>query len=44
MMGSKAHTRDEHRVLYGIAELLYCTPKTNITLYFNVTVIKIKAT
>ena len=28
-------TCDEHRVLYGDAESLYCTPETNITLYVN---------
>ena len=27
--------RGEHRVLYGIVELLYRTPETNITLYVN---------
>ena len=26
---------DEHRVMYGSVESLYCTPETNITLYVN---------
>lgn len=28
-------TRDEHRVLCGVVESLYCTPETNITLGVN---------
>lgn len=26
---------DEHQVLYGSVEWLYCTPETNITLFVN---------
>ena len=38
MMGIKECTCcDEHQVLYGSVELLYCTPETNITLYVNYT-------
>ena len=33
---------DDHQVLYGIVELLYCPPETNMTLYVNCTEIKIK--
>ena len=32
---------DEHWVMYKIAESLYCTPETNITLYVNCSSIKI---
>ena len=32
-MGIKEHTcSDEHRMMYGSVELLYCIPETNITL------------
>ena len=31
----KEHTCDEHQGVYGSVESLYCTPKTNITLYVN---------
>ena len=31
---------DEHWVMYGSVESLYCTPETNITLYVNYTGIK----
>ena len=37
LMGMKGYTCDEHWVLYGSAESLYCTPETNITLYVNYT-------
>ena len=38
MMGIKECTcRDEHWVLYGSVESLYCTPETDITLYVNST-------
>ena len=26
---------DEHQLLYGSVESLYCTPETNVTLYDN---------
>ena len=32
---------DEHGIMQGSAESLYCTPETNITLYVNYTGIKI---
>ena len=32
---------DEHRVMCGIVESLYCTSETNRILYVNSTVIKI---
>ena len=32
---------DEHQVMCGIAESLYCIPETNITLYVNYTRITI---
>ena len=35
MMGTKEGPSDEHRVMYGSVESLYCTPETNITLYVN---------
>ena len=35
--GDKEYTCDEHWVICGIAELLYCTPEANITLYVNYT-------
>ena len=31
---------DEHWIIYGTVESLYCTPETNIMLYFNYTGIK----
>ena len=34
VMGIKEDTCDEHQVMYGIAESLYCTPKTD-TMYVN---------
>lgn len=34
---------DEHWVMSGGAESLYCTPKTSITLYVNYTGIEIKS-
>ena len=34
VMGIKEYTCcDEYLVLYGIVEILYCTPEINITLY-----------
>ena len=33
---------DEHGVMYGSAESLYCTPETHITLYVTCTAIKVK--
>ena len=33
---------DDHWVMYGIVESLYCTPETNITLFINYTGVKIK--
>ena len=36
VMGMKEGTcGDEHQVLCGSVESLYCTPETNITLYVN---------
>lgn len=32
-MGIKEGTGDEHRVMYGSVESLYCTRETNVTLY-----------
>ena len=41
--GIKEYTYcDEDWVMYEIVESLYCTLETNITLYVNYTVIKIK--
>ena len=40
VMGIKEDTCDEHWVLDIIVESLYCTSKTNITLYVNYTGIK----
>lgn len=34
-MEIKKYTCDEHCVLYGSAESLYCTTETNLTLYVN---------
>lgn len=34
-MRLKEFTSDEHRVMYGSVESLYCTSETNITLYIN---------
>ena len=40
-MGMKEGTYHvEHRVMYRVVELLYCTPGSNITLYVNYTGIK----
>ena len=39
MMGIKEDTCDEHRVMCGNAESLYCTPENNMSLYVNYTVI-----
>lgn len=33
---------DEHPVMYGTAESLYCTPETNIILYANKVKSKLK--
>ena len=41
-MEIKDCTGDEHWVMYGIVESMYCTPETNITLYVNYTQIKIE--
>lgn len=42
-MGIKEYTgQDEHQVMYISSESLYCTAKTNITLYVSSTGIKIK--
>jgi len=38
----RVHLSYDHRVMYGIAELLYCALETNITLYVNYTGIKIE--
>ena len=35
MIGIKEYTYDEHWVIYGNVELLYCTLETNITLHVN---------
>lgn len=35
VMGIKESTCDEHQVMYGIVESLFCTPETNIPLFFN---------
>lgn len=36
VMGTKQCTcHDEHGVVYGTVELLYCTPEANISLYVN---------
>jgi len=35
VMGIKKCTCDEHEVLHGSVESLYCTPETNIILYVN---------
>ena len=35
VMGIKEFTCDEHWVLYGSGESVYCTPEINITLYVN---------
>ena len=37
MVTGKECNYDEYRVLYGSAEILYCTYETNITLYVNYT-------
>ena len=42
MMEIKEGTCDEHWVLYGSVESLYCTPGTNITLYVNSLELKLK--
>ena len=34
-IGIKEYIYDEHWVMYRIVKLLYCTPKTSITLYVN---------
>jgi len=39
---TKDWLRDEHRVMYGGAEPLHCTPETNIRLHINYTAIKKK--
>ena len=44
MMGIKEGTCDEPWVMYGIVELLYCVPETNVTLYVNKDGIKMKET
>ena len=36
-MRTKRRICDKHQMMYGIVESLYCTPKTNITWYFNYT-------
>ena len=35
VMGIKEGICDEHQVMYGRVESLYCTPETNITVYVN---------
>ena len=35
MMGTKEGPSDEHRVMYGSVESLYCTSESNITLNVN---------
>lgn len=39
--GPKYICREEHWVLYGIVESLYCISETYITMYFNYAGIKI---
>lgn len=41
-MGIKECTCDEYWVIYGTAELLYCTSETSTTLYADYTGINIK--
>ena len=41
--GFEEYTCDEHWVMYGIVESLYCTAQTNITVYVNYTGIKIES-
>lgn len=41
-MGIKECVCDKHRVFYGIAESLYHTSETNITLYININYTGIK--
>ena len=43
-MGIKEGTCDEHQMLYGSSESLYCTPETNTILYFNSLELKKKKT
>ena len=42
VIGIKVCTCDEHQVLYGRVESLYCTLETNIMLYVKHAGIKIK--
>lgn len=35
VMGIKECIRDEYWVMYAVAESLYCTPDTNLTVYVN---------
>ena len=39
VMGIKKCTCGEHWVMYGIAESLYGTPETHVTVYVNYTYI-----
>ena len=35
LMKIKEHTCNEHHILYGNVDSLYCIPETDITLYVN---------
>ena len=35
VIGIKEDTCDEHQVMYGSVESLYCIPEINLTLYVN---------